>query len=401
MSPNPSENSELAALLKANGVVPLKILTESLAVKGVTLDTRGKAQPKTEEVLESNGFIWDQNNTIYRSDRGYQAVVAYPSRIYVWSYASVGKFLPNTSNLSAWISGPNQKFINELMQLTGESDPINVGSATERPAPPSQEQEIDNILKKIKPGTRMKADAIIDLYKKAKNSENEKLMNLVKTLQVQESIKNSDLRMILKEIVKGILKEVVAMGDSDDDSNKNFKYSSQYSYKQPEQDPTEKWVEDFANTTWKDSQDIGKGEPGVRWKVSKTKRSDAGETVYLLKKTKRIDLSRFVIQRGDQWYYLDPNSKKWIEMSERPPVKEMTTTAAVAPVQTPIAFKKKNEEQIEEMTTTDTGTPGYMIPGAFSRKGGSKKGIEGSAALGYTLTPIGKKEMKRTGDPLK
>ena len=52
------------------------------------------------------------------------------------------------------------------------------------------------------------------------------------------------------------------------------------------------------------------------------------------------------------------------------------------------------------MTTTDGGTPGYMIPGAFARKGGSKKGVEGSAALGYTLTPIGKKEMEKTGDRL-
>jgi hypothetical protein len=82
-------------------------------------------------------------------------------------------------------------------------------------------------------------------------------------------------------------------------------------------------------------------------------------------------------------------------------VKEQTTTAAVSPVTTPMAFKKKTEEeQIDEMTTTNSGTPGYNIPGWVSRKGGSKKGVEGSAALGYELTPIGKKEMERPGDKL-
>jgi len=61
--------------------------------------------------------------------------------------------------------------------------------------------------------------------------------------------------------------------------------------------------------------------------------------------------------------------------------------------------------QLKEMTTTSggggssAGTPGYNIPGAWA--GGSleknKKHIE---VLGYTLTPAGKKEMKRAGDNL-
>ena len=102
-------------------------------------------------------------------------------------------------------------------------------------------------------------------------------------------------------------------------------------------------------------------------------------------------------------------------------VKEQTATAAVSPVTGPMAFKKKNkpmegleplggmeeeEKKLEEMTTTSggggssAGTPGYNVPGAFSKRGGSKKGVEGSAALGYTLTSIGKDEMNRTADKL-
>jgi hypothetical protein len=57
------------------------------------------------------------------------------------------------------------------------------------------------------------------------------------------------------------------------------------------------------------------------------------------------------------------------------------------------------EEKLEEMTTTGD-VSGYNVPSAFARKGGSKKGVEGSAALGYTLTPAGEKEMQRVGDRL-
>jgi hypothetical protein len=56
-------------------------------------------------------------------------------------------------------------------------------------------------------------------------------------------------------------------------------------------------------------------------------------------------------------------------------------------------------KKVNEMTTTGA-VSGFQVPGWVSRKGGSQKGIEGSAALGYELTPMGKKEMQRTGDKL-
>lgn len=54
---------------------------------------------------------------------------------------------------------------------------------------------------------------------------------------------------------------------------------------------------------------------------------------------------------------------------------------------------------LKEMTTTGA-VSGFSTPCAFSRKGGSEKGIEGSAALGYTMTPEGDQEMKRSADKL-
>jgi predicted RNA-binding Zn-ribbon protein involved in translation (DUF1610 family) len=58
------------------------------------------------------------------------------------------------------------------------------------------------------------------------------------------------------------------------------------------------------------------------------------------------------------------------------------------------------EHPLTEMTTTMSGTPGYNIPGAFAKKGGSQKGVEGSESIGYTLTPIGRDEMERRADKL-
>lgn len=254
---------------------------------------------------------------------------------------------------------------------------------------------------------------------------------------------------------------------------------------QPKEPDFNKSVEDFANTKWKDPMDIGKGASSHLWKVSDTKKHAGGEISYLLTKTKTVKFSRHVIKKGDKWYFLDPESKKWQEFS-MPQVNEMSGTSAVAPVSAPIAPKKDVKERktpddyanevrayrqaiinfvgqdnieklakvyvahgddyeedalpkafwmiadklpelgidvtkltgkedkskllqwidsqvkglpLDEMTTTGD-VSGYNIPGAFAKKGGSQKGLEGSAALGFTLTPTGEKEMQRRADKL-
>jgi hypothetical protein len=64
-----------------------------------------------------------------------------------------------------------------------------------------------------------------------------------------------------------------------------------------------------------------------------------------------------------------------------------------------VQLSLEEEQKIDEMTTTGD-VSGYNIPSAFSKKGGSHRGVEGSAKLGYELTGIGKQEMQRQGDPL-
>ena len=134
---------------------------------------------------------------------------------------------------------------------------------------------------------------------------------------------------------------------------------------------------------------------------------------------------------------VDPTTDK-VPMKEDE-VSEMTGTGAVAGFASPMAFSKRKvkegkalvkgkvislkesdrklyenyvdslmgdkqiteqkKKELEEMTTTGD-VSGYNVPSAFSGKGGSKKGVAGSAALGYTLTAVGQKEMERQGDRL-
>lgn len=72
-------------------------------------------------------------------------------------------------------------------------------------------------------------------------------------------------------------------------------------------------------------------------------------------------------------------------------------------------FVKGKETKLDEMTTTSggggssQGTTGYSIPGAWvgeKGSGGSDAGVKGSEKLGYTLTAIGKQDMKKHGDKM-
>ncbi len=62
-------------------------------------------------------------------------------------------------------------------------------------------------------------------------------------------------------------------------------------------------------------------------------------------------------------------------------------------------LSKITKETLKEMTTTGAAD-GFNVPGAFSRRGGSKKGVEGSRKLGYELTPRGKKDSQLEADKL-
>jgi hypothetical protein len=156
------------------------------------------------------------------------------------------------------------------------------------------------------------------------------------------------------------------------------------------------------------------GEQG--FDVYRAKESAEGH-VFLMRGN---DHKRYGLWKGNDgsWKYLQtpsPGVKKWVDVPADK-LAEMTGTGAVAGFASPMAFSKrkvnesevsdslteyevKDDEPLEEMTTTGA-VDGYNVPSAFSGKGGSKKGVAGSAALGYTLTAAGEKEMQRKGDRL-
>ena len=138
---------------------------------------------------------------------------------------------------------------------------------------------------------------------------------------------------------------------------------------------------DLVNKEWPRTE--GSGEWMLRDMKSKT-----SMPAYTLQRTRGIEKAE-ISQIGDELYYNRPSGEN--------DVSETTTTGAVFPLTRPTAFDKK---YLDEITTADGGTTGYMVPGAFSRRGGSVRGIDGSNALGYTLTTIGQQEMKRRPDPL-
>jgi len=100
--------------------------------------------------------------------------------------------------------------------------------------------------------------------------------------------------------------------------------------------------------------------------------------------------------------------KSLVKIITKTLLEELTTeesaTGAVAPATGKLPLQRRimedeEEEKIEESSVT--GGEGYTIPAAFSKNdGGSKKALAGSNALGYELTPIGKKDLARRPDKM-
>lgn len=95
--------------------------------------------------------------------------------------------------------------------------------------------------------------------------------------------------------------------------------------------------------------------------------------------------------RGDRWCCSVGT------LDGKPSILSITTTPGRLHLQ--VGNDEIFGDEINEMTTTGA-VQGYNIPAAFSRRGGSDKGVKGSAKLGYKLTPEGEKEMDRSADKL-
>lgn len=445
----------LQKIFSTFGVTPLQ------SIKGANkIITSKVSQPVSgiaAVVLGNAGFTFSFDDNSYKNESSYandeQSIFAIPhpqhGTVYLWVWGGVmARLLLGDDKLVKWLAGdnkyPNGKvndFMSTYLNMSGQkesmfdknksnedpADSIDNEESPEGPVPDRSDvgkplskadQIIQGLLRKakIKPGTklskqppiRLPADDIIDLYHKAKEIQindpdgSQKLMSFIKTIRPLEEniIKKVQFKTLISEIVNEIVKEVNEGAIRRPQGSENW-YSGDFSSNEVPSDET--WVVNMANKIWKDSQDLRHGRSS--WRLRNSKKAKSGEMVYQLSKDIHFTDTRFIINRDGKWYYLDiqkpGHEKKWKELPESPPVKEMTMTAAVSPVSTPKAFKPKTkEEALNEMNTTDGGTTGYNVPGAFSRKGGSKAGLDGSAALGYTLTPIGKKDMELKADKL-
>ncbi len=179
-------------------------------------------------------------------------------------------------------------------------------------------------------------------------------------------MKKSDLRLVVKGIVRSILKENA--GGPTLSGMKKTKGETVYP-------PDFRNSLNYIRLVKKPST----GEFVVVWMTS-GKRNE-GRTYYTNDLRDAIDTFN--------------DMKTGVDIANNVNLSEDSVTGAVAPVSTPKAFVKKT---VTETTTGDVS--GYNIPAAFSTKGGSQRGVAGSAKLGYELTPIGKKEMDKRGDRL-
>lgn len=470
-----------------------------------------KAPANYEPILSGNGYEWsDEKNSYVLGD---QKIYFFPpKKLFIWIWGdSLIRLLQGSEQLIKWVQGGDKypegkanSFMGIYKNMTGQSDAGGIATAEPdedpdrsigggdikfsgtggrgeyepKPIDPT-DQLITKLTKQAGPGKRLPSDVMIDVGQKAKKENNAKLLAFLKTIRPmnENTIKRSQLNALVREIVKGVIKE----GWQDDNE-----------------------VLDLASQAWGDQN----------WRVQKSKSGEHG-TVYQLSFNHPI--TRFLWKAKDgSWKALDPKTKKWNPVQSN--VGEMTSTGAVSPVMTPNAFKKTKgameevrdrqfdvvcpscrstnnhyvrdvdgkpeyrciscgthfigpmeegleplggmeegkkcrikgcsgnvkepaetrvglgglcakhvasqtdrekqsgehskminwihtgkhelpEETLDEMTTTGD-VSGYNIPAAFTKKGGSERGVQGSESLGYTLTSQGKKDMSRHADKM-
>jgi len=372
----PNNSEQMMSLIQQYRIAPVN----SIQGFNTILNARAKASPDMETLLTMSGYKWDKAQGVYKSDRGYQTIISFPNNVFIWVMGQLAKILKNPEKLKLWVTGRGSEFLDKFKVASDIADPIDIGAATSRPEPPSSEDKVGNILKKVTPGSHMKSDDIIDLYKLAKETGNEKLMKLVKTLQVSESIiKKSKLKKIIQEIVKGIYKEMdedITNEQSVTGAVSPISAPKVFSKKKVKEtniiSPAEEKAMDING-----AKNVANSIYGSVYLVRPYSKSLDGKTEFFeVKLQSAAGPKKYIYKekKSGEWFYSVGYGaeSKW-ELFVPSAVNEITTTASIA-------------------------VP--SVPTWVSRRGGSRKGIEGSAKLGYDLTPIGKKEMDRMGDKL-
>lgn len=390
--------------------------------------------------LPNNVFIWGIGDIV--------KILRNPDKLRLWVTGRGDDFVQKFLELTGYekpldLDNPNNGGDIEL------GEPVNRLKTYEKPPMSSEDNKISSLKIMAKKKGGLPSDMIIDLGLKAKQNGDQNMLDFLKTVKPLKENASQ-----LSELVQAIVKTVV--NEMEDDVKRVPSMDADYDLNAPH--PMQHNSED--SIVLKMAQNIW-GDQGFQ--VMRDKIGDDGR-VYLLSTNKPKERHVLWKGNDGTWKYLETPAmgvKIWKDVPSDK-LSEMTGTAAASPVSTPMAFSKRKiresdedndidkvlskENQrtilaylkqhetvnfdtlakaisqqlginvtgqhlytlylnnivgktIDEMTTTGD-VSGFNIPAAFSKRGGSNKGLEGSESLGYTLTPIGKKEMARTADKL-
>lgn len=387
-------NIDLDVLKKLSptyAVVPIEYIK---GLKELIAGGKTGQSPEHEPILTAGLYEWDDSSKNYTN--GDQVVYTFPgSSIVVWVWQGVlARAFKELDSFQKWITGndkyPNGKaydFIKIYSEMTGETDDgggvgvsdepnrgiggteFKFGFTGGRPKEPELKQAdpTDALILRLKKKSgfnkTLPSDEIITLGLKAKKEGNQKLLDFLKTIKPlgENFIKKSDLSKLIQEISKKIVKEI----DMDEESGT--------AAASPVTGPAA-----FKKKKVMDEGMFGGPSLTFDQKIAILRKKGYSETEI----QKAIKASK-EIQPQPHPKYEDPfvpEPHNSIDTKRSKPIDEMTTTSGGG--------------------GSSVGTTGYNIPGAFSRRGGSVKGVKGSEKLGYTLTPAGEQEMKREADKL-
>lgn len=402
----------LQELAPTFGVAPIKLVkgAQQLIQSGQT----SKAPDHLDGILSNANYEYSMIGNFYEIV-GQKLYYYQPQDIFLWvledTLARVISGNDGTA-LKKWVLGDEKyphgkanKFLEVYGQMTGESAPtgdewrgqgggdieVQGGGSRLGDYEPKQVDPTDALiakLKKLAKNGNLPSDVMIDVGVKAKKDGNQKLLQFLSTMKPKNEIKQSMLEDLIRNIVKTLVKEA--------------------------------WDQPYNHSEDGEAVNIAKKLWGNETKFNRKKASPEGVVFQFY--TADNPRSKFLWKTPQGiWKYndqTDPKNKKWNDVEPKQPglgaddthLKEMSACAAAGPTSQPVMVnkrkiregtaKKDEEEPLEEMTTTGA-VDGYNVPGAFSgRKGGSVKGVAGSAKLGYTLTKTGEKDMSRKGDNL-
>jgi hypothetical protein len=405
------------------------------------------APAECQSVLKRGGYQFMTSKGYFKpsstdSDDGQVIYYIKSNNWFIWVWEHMFRILTGEKQLSKWILG-NEKYPKSKAVSFMETYKKMVGidtaaSAKNKPEMPSDMDRVagifdldikgggermvdykptivdptDALIAKLtkQAGSKktLPADTIIDVGLKAKNEKNTKLLQFLSTIKPlnENFIKKDDLQKLIRGIIKTVMEGVTKKNDEKlcEDGGAAVAGDGGMSTTSdvspvtgPNAFKSKKSINKSSRPVTENEFD-GKEMPKHNAKCTPEEEAEANRIAkeiwgwqvgpmrlhsidrlggkHFWSDEHSVLKSRHIIckQRDGAWIYVkgDGLQAMWVKF-ENEPLAEITTTNSVA---------------------------GYNIPGAFSRAGGSARGVESSDKLGYQLTKIGKEDMKLKADKL-